>query len=136
MSKWKGIAMYQDPMVEQEREGRLPVYAQQLIADLRRLVERAQKEAREAALETDPHGSVVVINRHAGMPHGPELPIGLGDETVTFRLGDGHAIDARVEPGRLGRNSRLRLTGNGELADSLLVRPVSNNVVEAWTFRS
>lgn len=91
-----------------EREARLPKWARDALADLRRDLSRAQREAREARLSTDPEGSSAVLHPYA------EVPVGLGPEAmVRFILGPKGSeewVDVRVEKDPRGRR-RLLIRG-------------------------
>ena len=102
------------------REPKLPVWARDIIADLRYELGRARSDAEAARLLTSPDESDTVVQAPGG------LPIGLGNgPTVTFRLptftaGWEREIRVRVEGDRLDVMS----VGGG-----IDVRPRSGNVV-------
>lgn len=78
--------LYTAALTPDPREGKLPVWAQNLLGDQRRTMELMRRELDQALDELDPAGSVAVIH-----PYGEQLlgtkPIGLGDVEVRFRLG-------------------------------------------------
>ena len=109
---------YQDPMVQDAREDKLPKWAALMIVRLRQQVEAAERKAAMARLATDPHGTDTIIDAYADIPIG--LPKGAN---VRFKLGatdDAREyVDIRVEHGR------AHVMGGGMID----VRPRSGNVV-------
>ncbi|MEV0267700.1 hypothetical protein AB0H43_02905 [Hamadaea sp. NPDC050747] len=102
------------------REGKLPKWAQDLLADLRRKVEDAETRAEEARYATDPEGSDAVLYPHA------DVPVGLGDHAqVRFKLGPRKHdyADLRVERGAL-------LVSGGQY---LSIEPASGNLARVRT---
>lgn len=108
-------------MMAQDREIKLPVWAQTLILDLRRLVRQADREADQAALATGPDDSDTVITRF--YPGREVRPVGLGRGTkVTFRLPSGD-VDVRVN-----ERGRLHIATDSQL----VAHSVTGNVIEVW----
>jgi hypothetical protein len=66
-----------------QREPKLPVWAQDTINDLRREYARERERAQAARLATDPDKSTTVIEAYSDRG-----PIGLGNAVVRFKLGD------------------------------------------------
>jgi hypothetical protein len=111
-----------DPREPQDRETRLPVWAQDVLADLRRKLADAEAARDAALLATDPAGSDAVLNPYA------DLPIGLGRETlVRFPLDRDDWLDVR----RAGKSMhepwphRLQVMGS----HPLIIRSSSSNVI-------
>jgi hypothetical protein len=105
------------------REDRLPAWAQNLIRDLRRTAAETIRSAQEARLATDPDGSLVQIGAYRD-----ETPIGLGDQTITFRSSKNAAWDqaVQVRPHRGG----IEIRGIG--VEGLRVEPNSINAIRVW----
>lgn len=116
---------YQDPMYFQPREGKLPIWAQDTIRHLRLKVEQAEAAAAAAALGTKPEESSVIIEKH------DRAAIGLGHETITFKLGEHWTrnVQARVENGPEGK--RVVIQGG----TGITVRPRAANSVEIFADR-
>lgn len=97
------------------REDKLPRWAQDLLAKLRRERDDAEQRADEARYATDPDGSSAVLHPWA------DIPVGLGaDARVRFKLGPSFYVDARVN-----RDRELELRACGPL---VLIPQVSNVV--------
>jgi hypothetical protein len=72
-----GEKMYRRrPLAVDEREAKLPRWAQELISDLRHKTADAEEVAERAVLATNPEGSDAVLSPHS------EAPIGLGKRPV------------------------------------------------------
>ena len=83
-----------------DRETRLPKWAQEELATLRRRVEVAERLAEDARLATDPAGSTALLTR------GIDDPIGLGAHAnIDFVIDERHVIHVRVVDGELDLNS-------------------------------
>jgi hypothetical protein len=125
----KNTAPLTDPMAVDEREAKLPAWAQGKLDALRRRTRAAERASQEAALATDPDGSDAYIERFGslGIP-GAAPNIGLGkDVRITWRIGErslrGNRIEAHL--GRLhGVGSVLQLRSDGA---RLMVLPGNSN---------
>jgi hypothetical protein len=96
-----------------ERERRLPKWAQDELTQLRHLIERYQREAEEARLSTSPDESDTVVDR---VLRGGE--IGLGKHPrIVFRTRTGE-IEAQVDGGVLRVSSPM---------GAILVEPRASN---------
>jgi hypothetical protein len=72
-----------DPMVRHNREDNLPVWARNLVEQLRKRVVEAEDSARRASLSTDPVGSAAILDRYDD----PDRLIGLGENPrIAFRV--------------------------------------------------
>ena len=107
---------YVDPMVEDEREVKLPMWAKATIERLRTSVERARSEAEEARLLTNPDDTDTHVRMYVGKPIG--LPKG---ERVRFQLGDrsDQYVDVRTE------GNHVHVMGG----DMLVLKCQASNVV-------
>lgn len=116
---------YQEPMHYQPREGKLPIWAQEIIRGLRMKLSDAEAAAQMALMATKPEDSVVIIERM------DRSHVGLGSETITFKLGDHwtRSINARVENGPEGR--RLVIRGN----TGITIKPSAANSIEIFSDR-
>ncbi len=108
----------QNIIVVDDRETRLPKWAQEKLADARRRVESAERSANKARLATNPADTNTVIDPYA------DIPIGLPkNANVRFLLGDERRrsyVDVRVD------GDAVHVMGGGMLA----VMPKSGNVVD------
>lgn len=103
------------PLATDEREAKLPVWAQELVKDLRRIATNATRERDEARLATNPYSSDAILQPYA------EVPIGLGAEpNVRFKLALKEYVDVRLmdSPMRV-----LYVAGSDQIA----IRPRSGN---------
>lgn len=98
------------------RESKLPAWAQKQLAHLRLELTDALKAAEEARLATSPDESNAVIDRF------PVGSIGLGNATVTFKLGDKwhESVAVRVQ------GAALIVNGAGTIS----VQPSASNAVQ------
>lgn len=118
------------------REHKLPVWAQDMINHLRRLLKREQAAAESARLATKPDASNTVIERFGAGP------VGLGvSPNVHFKLPrthhDGRHPELRMQLQRDGRDAgriHVMLIGGG--SGRLDVRPESSNSLTIGTNRS
>jgi hypothetical protein len=79
---------------EDDREAKLPVWAKDMLRQMRARVRAAEKAAVAARLATDPEGSAMIMAPYS------EVPIGLGAApTVRVKLGKGGYIDFRKVQG-------------------------------------
>lgn len=108
-----------------DRENKLPVWAREKLADARRRVKDAERQATEARLATAPDESRAVMYRYA------EVPVGLGaNPTVRFTLKPGgwdHSfryVDVRINE----RGDGVEIMGGR----SITVQPQTSNVVQIW----
>lgn len=108
-----------------EREAKLPKWAQEMLKDARRRTERAEKERDEARRGTAPEESRAVRYFY------DEIPLGLGARpNVRFTLQPGaygHSyryVDVRVSESE----RRVEIMGGR----SIFIEPVSSNVVHVW----
>ena len=99
------------------REARLPRWAQEKIRNLRRERNDAVKRADEVRRATDPADSNALLDYY------DEIPIGLGNRPVWFRLDGESLVHCRVEHGKLVVHGSQ--PGHG----ALNVQPMSSNVV-------
>jgi hypothetical protein len=102
---------------QDERESRLPRWAQETIRNLRRERDDARKRAEEARLATRPADSDALLDYY------DDIPIGLGRRPVYFQLPRGQLIYCRVEHGKLVVHGAA--PGSGHLS----VEPQSSNVI-------
>lgn len=105
-----------------EREARLPKWAQDELATLRRRLSEAEASAEEALLATSPETSLAVVNPW------DKIPIGLGSSPylrVRFFVGPEPSQDLDYIDVGL-RNGRLELMGQRPFS----VLPGSSNRVE------
>ena len=108
-----------------EREAKLPKWAQEMLQDARRRTERAERERDEARHGTAPEESRAVRHQY------DDIPLGLGKlPNVRFTLQPGaydHSyryVDVRVNES----GSRVEVMGGR----SIFIEPVSSNVVHIW----
>lgn len=78
-----------------DREARLPRWAQDTLSALRRRLADAERLAEEARLATDPDESSAIIHPY------DEVPIGLGNAVVRFKLDDGEYVEVQVRDGHV-----------------------------------
>lgn len=100
------------------REDKLPRWARAKLSDARRHVANERQKAEEALLNTDPAGSLVVVDNY-------HYQIGLGDQVITFkpRLGADRFQSIVVRAHRGGVEVRQSSGG------TIHVIPSSSNVV-------
>jgi hypothetical protein len=120
---------YVDPMKPDVREAKLPVWAKEMIVNLRRRTVNAETDRAADRLATKPGESDALIDRH------DDIPIGLGPRPkITFVL-------SRDEQGKPVRTIEVRLSrdypGTLELMGSstMHIRPQVTNVIQVWTAR-
>ncbi len=102
------------------REEKLPKWAREEFARLRRRAANAEQDAETARLATDPGESDTLIE-----PFEP-VPVGLGNGTpVRFLLGDDY-VDVRVKRESWGTFAEVMA------GERVSVRPQSSNVVQLW----
>jgi hypothetical protein len=113
-----------DPWADLDpRVGKLPIWAQDLIGNLCRRTENAERSAHEARLATSPDTSLVQVTEY-----GEGIPIGLGQKSITFRS----ALDARWDEALCVRPLRGGIEVRGVSSDGLRVEPNSFNVIRVW----
>jgi hypothetical protein len=121
-------------MVPTAREARLPVWARDLLANLRRQVLEANREAHEAHLTTKPEDSDTILNpferRPIGLGRGALVRFNLFDLPLPEgRYRDDHYIDVRIQESVTGRlPRRVQIMGGG----MVLLQPKSGNTLDAW----
>lgn len=102
------------------REEKLPKWAREEFARLRRRTADAERDAEVARLATSASESDTLIE-----PYEP-VPVGLGNGTlVRFLLGDDH-VDVRVKRESWGTYAEVMA------GERVSVRPQSSNVVQLW----
>lgn len=107
-------------LVIDPREEKLPKWAREEFARLRRRTADAERDAETARLATDPADSDTLIE-----PYEP-VPVGLGNGTpVRFLLGDDY-VDVRVKRDSSGTYAEVMA------GERVSVRPQSSNVVQLW----
>lgn len=100
-------------MTPDERETRLPVWAQDIINTLRRRTRQAEEALAEYAASTDPENSPAVVDPYSDNPRGLSLT------TINFRLGD-----EIVQVGVKGESLEISAVNGG-----LTIRPHVSNVI-------
>lgn len=108
--------------MSQDRESKLPIWAQDLIADLRRKIESQAREIAELQWN-NPDSDTFLEPRTA-----PAQPLPRGS-TIRFQLGgEGYrqAVEANVARDKRG-DVYLRVSG---LGGSLAIQPVASNAIE------
>jgi len=107
------------------REAKLPVWAQQMIADYRRITTDAVTFAQAAQLKTNPNGSSILLDPHSGS----EAAIGLDDPAIgrAWRREIGFRVPAKGYPN--GGLICVQLLRDG---DGIEVRGDSALSIEPW----
>jgi hypothetical protein len=111
-----------NPMEQDPREDKLPKWAQDQLATLRRKVTDAERRAEEARLASGPEDSDTFLHPH------DEIPVRLGrGEPVRFQLGENYFdyLDVRIKRDRRDGPYLELMSGGGVLA----LRPQVSNVV-------
>ena len=107
-----------------EREARLPVWAQTKMDQMRRIMAEQVALTEKMRMATNPDESTVLIHKYG------ESPIGLGDETIEFRTKGGVILVRAASPrDDLGERG-IRIQGYD---GRLLVSPSSSNTVQIET---
>lgn len=116
-----------EPLAQDAREAKLPIWAQEVIVRLREQAAEARSLARAAQLDTDPRGTAAVID-----PLGLALGVPAGAREIGFRAPviGGRPYDSfiRVRQTRDGEGNALGIEVSGDGA--LSVRPWVTNVVK------
>lgn len=111
---------YTPPIEPDLREEKLPRWARELLGNMRSRVERAERTAEAARLNTDPDQSDTVIYRYG------DEPVGLGmGPCIEFRLGPNSRDYVHCYVERDKRGTRLHLWG-----DTIRIAPKSSNAVQ------
>lgn len=122
-----------DPMVPDEREAKLPVWARTLLDSLRRRTRQAERLAARAALDTDPDGSGAILDRFA------DHPIGLGDlPQVSFRVPFPRHPEGFIEVGQIVGKGGIVGGITIHASEEVVCRPRATNAIEVvpWPKRS
>lgn len=104
-----------------DREARLPKWAQDKLERMRHMLADATALAEQARLATDPEGSSVLIHRHG------DEPIGLGDATIEYRTGGGRLL-VYVDKARAGVKPGEAIQVQG-YDGRLTIEPASSNTI-------